>query len=417
MGGVLRQTKWPLDYRPDLSATHGSPHQLHRPVADQEMEFVVQAHQPEHQSPRSAGASRVLLLLLLIPAGWSAVRTVSPENLPRLQFSATRPALVFETLIFDRSSIEAELRPVISEEFYFRNEGNEPVRILELVPSCGCLKPTAVPSEIPPGETGRITIPVRTANEPAGNREYLVTVRYEDPNPREVTLTWKVQLPQKKILVEPRVLMVIGDVSSEDNYEITVSDFRSTHKQTPLRLSQLESAPGFISAEAAGQSVSESGTQTNLRVSFTADIPPGQHRGMISAFTTDPEYPVLQIPVIVGRPLKEESEEIRVSPQVARLVVQRSSPEQSQPTEVTVTTPLGWSPVKVNSWPAQIDAQLAPPRDSTSSIPADQESELQIRMRLTEEPPVGVEQGVISIDFQTASGPRLISFPVFIVRI
>ncbi len=375
----------------------------------------MQALQSENQSPGMAG--RILFLLLLLPAGWSAVRSTSPGDLPELRFSVSRPALVFETLIFDRSSIEAESRPLISEEFYFRNEGAEPVRIVELIPSCGCLKPVVSSSEIAAGESGRITIPVRTANEPAGKREYLVTVRYEDPHPREVTLTWKILLPQKKILVEPRVLMVIGEVASDDHYEITVSDFRPTHKESPLQLLRTESAPHFISAKVAGQSVTDSGTRTTLQVSFSDDLPPGQHRGMISAFTTDPEYSVLQIPVIVGRPQAAESEQIRVSPEMARLVFLRASPEESQSTQVTVTTPSGWSPIQVTSWPEQIDAQLVPSANPGGSDSDQQSGKVQLRVQLTEEPSSGVEQGVISIDFETTDGPRLISFPVFIVRL
>jgi len=357
---------------------------------------------------------RLLLPGLLVPAVWSAIFGNTETTLPPLIVPENQPGLVFETYYY-HSPLEAPSQPVVSKEFYFRNEGSESVQITDLVPSCGCLKPTASAPEIAPGEIGRITIPVRTANEPSGTREYLVTVRYLDPSPREATLTWKVVLPEKKLLIEPRVLMVIGDVAGADSHEVFVSDFRSSHQENPLQIYRVESAPDFINAEAAGQTSTATMSRTGLKVGFSAEMPAGQPRGMITLFTNDPEYPALQIPVIAGRPLKAEDSVVDVSPELPRIVVRDDQPDQSQGTDVVVTAPADWTLTTVDVWPKQLHTEVSQLPESDAAT-ANQRT-MSIRVDSLERPDAGVEQGIIRVLWSTPEGNRSVSFPISIVRI
>jgi hypothetical protein len=366
---------------------------------------------------------RGLFLLLLLPSLGSALTTLIPDAAPPLQVVTERPALVFETYLADSSQYEAESRPVITEEFHFRNQGQNPVEIIELKPSCGCLTPRASANIIAPGETGRITLPVRTANEPAGIREYLVNVRYQDPKPREVTLTCRMLLPEKKLLIEPRVVMVMGQPAPDARYEVSISDFREGRAQQPLQISRVEAAPFFVKASIAGQSSGEELSQTRLSIQFTADQPPGQHRGLVSVFTSDPDYPVIQIPVVVGRrgtaaadsnsPQPVEAPRARSAPEMGRVVVNRNDISQSAGSDLQVTAPAGWTLGTIDCWPAQLHAShTTPAADTPDNPPNSAEQQFRITMGLRDLPTTGVQQGVLTVNFTTPDGPRILTVPL-----
>jgi len=363
------------------------------------------------QPSASTRVSRALILLLLLPCLGSAFSQWTSETGPPLTVTGDRPALVFESYLADRSHITAESKPVISEEFYFRNKGTNVVRITELKPSCGCLSPSISSREIPPGETGRITLPIRTANEPAGLREYLLTVRYEDPQPREVTLTWKLRLPEKKLLIEPRVLMVIGDSPAASDYAVTISDFRPGRGQKPLRIRELQAAPDFIQAMLAGQSTGEELSQTRVTVRFAEGLPPGQHRGLITLKTDDPDYPALQVPVIVGRPLKSEQPVVRAVPELGRVVIQRNQPELSAGTDIRVTVPASWTLERSDCWPPQ----LSPSTTRNKTAPNAPESEYSAMISVRELPDEGIVQGLLLLRFREGEESRLVTVPLSLV--
>lgn len=359
----------------------------------------------------SSLVSRILLALLMVPSIGSALSLRTRNTEPALNVTGDRPALVFESYLADSSHVTAESKPVISEEFYFRNQGQSVVRITELKPSCGCLSPTISSREIPPGKAGRITLPIRTANEPAGLREYLLTVQYEDPKPREVTLTWKLRLPEKKLLIEPRVLMVIGESSPATDYAVTISDFRQGKAQKPLQILDITAAPEFIQAKLASQSAGDELSQTRLDVRFTADIPPGQHRGLITVMTDDVDYPAIQIPVVTGRPEKTEQKSVLVTPEMGRVVVQRTQVLSSAGTDIRVKVPAAWTLERTATWPPQIVA-------TTTKMPpaaAQNPTEFVTEIGLSELPADGIFQGLLILHFRDGDQARLVSVPLSLV--
>ncbi len=380
------------------------------------------------QQPHSVATlqRRLLLFLVLAPCAGSAVFRLKSDSAPALQVVTDRPALVFETYLADSSQYEAESRPVITEEFHFRNQGRNPAEILELKPSCGCLAPQASARIIEPGATGRITLPVRTANEPAGFREYMVNVHYNDPQPREVTLTCRMLLPEKKLLIEPRVVMVMGQQAADAAYTVNISDFRVGRAEQPIQVSRIEATPFFVQASLAGQSTGTELSQTRLSIRFTSDQPPGQHRGLVSVFTSDPDYPVIQIPVVTGsrtaaadpgdnnRP--PEAPRARSAPEMGRVVVNRNALSQSAGSDLQITAPADWTPGNIDCWPAQLRAAVTPPPTDSKTepeIPGQQKYRLSIE--LSDLPPAGLQQGVITLHFSTPEGPRILTVPLSFV--
>lgn len=357
---------------------------------------------------RAGGLFRTCCLVL--PLAVSAVFSFRPSSAPPLTITVDRPALVFETYLADQSRLEAESKPVISEEFFFRNQGQQVVRITGLEPSCGCLAPQLSATEIAPGGTGRITLPIRTANEPAGLRDYQVNIHYEDPKPRSVSINWRVRLPEKKLLIEPRVLMVLGDHTEGVEYPVQISDFRPGKVAAPLRITGLTAAPAEIEARITGQSAGGDVSETKIGVKFSTELPPGKHRGLITIQTDDTDYPALQIPVIVGRPEADLEDRVTASPQMGRLVIRRNRPEESAGTDVLIRTPEDWSISKLETWPEGLIAAAGEVVKLENGL---QQTSVSISVR--DLPPAGVLQALLTVRCSTSGGPRLITVPLSVV--
>lgn len=354
--------------------------------------------------------SRCRGLFLAVPLAVSTLHVLRPPVAPPLNITADRPALVFESYLADQSRVVAESRPVISEDFHFRNQGREAVRITGLEPSCGCLSPQLSATLIEPGRTGRLTLPIRTVNEPAGLREYQVNIHYEDPRPRTVSVTWRVQLPEKKLLIEPRVLMILGNLAENEVLPIRISDFRPGKTMTPLRITETTASPALIQASVGGQTTSDQASETTVNVRFSSSLPPGKHRGLVTVRTEDPDYPALQIPVIVGRPEPGLEGLLKASPEMGRVVIRQNRLEESAGTSITVTMPDDWSIDRVETFPPQLQV-------AASTLEPGAEGLLQatLSVGVLELPPAGTQQGLITLHLSSPNGPRLLTVPMSIV--
>lgn len=353
---------------------------------------------------------KVRLLLLAVPLLASTAYSLHSPALQPLNITSERPALVFESYLADQSRIVAESRPVISEEFHFRNQGASTVKITGVEPSCGCLRPQLSSTQIEPGQRGRITLPVRTVNEPAGLREYMVNIHYEDPRPRTVSLTWRVQLPEKKLLIEPRVLMILGNLAEDESLPVRISDFRAGKTDTPLRITEVSAAPALIQAAVGGQTVSADASETVVNVRFSSKLPPGKHRGVVTVRTEDPDYPALQIPVIVGKADPELKDCLKVSPEMGRVVIRGNKPEESAGTSIVLSMPAEWTIDRVETFPVELQA-------TAESLEPDSEDSQKttLAISVTAMPPAGIQQGLVTLHFNSPAGPQMLTVPMSLV--
>jgi len=350
------------------------------------------------------------LVLIAVPVLASTTYSLRSASSPPLPIISDRPALVFESYLADQSRIMAESRPVISEEFHFRNQGPRTVKITNVEPSCGCLRPQLSSTQIEPGQRGRITLPVRTVNEPAGFREYMVNIHYEDPVPRTVSLTWRVQLPEKKLLIEPRVLMLLGNLAEDEPLPVRISDFRAGKTDTPLRITDVSAAPGLIQAAVGGQTLSADASETVVNVRFSSKLPPGKHRGLVTVLTEDPDYPALQIPVFVGRADPELEGRVKVSPEMGRVVIRGNKLEESAGTSIAVSMPAEWTIDRLETFPAELQATAGLPETDHEGS---QKTTLSISVSAL--PPTGVQQGLVTLHLNSPAGPRMLTVPMSIV--
>jgi hypothetical protein len=205
-----------------------------------------------------------------------------------------RPALAFDQYLVD-------LGPVAPSEevfahFSFTNRGHEPVTVLKLVPSCGCLQPQMEKWTYQHGQTGHFVVRVQTANENPGPKEYRITVKYSDPVPRDVDVVFRVVLPDNQVLVRPRALAIYQFSDEPTVREIEVIDRRRGH----LNITSVECSRDIASVELEEGDVDEAGNwRGRLKVTVPGNLPAGRTDAVVRIFTDDPAYRTLRVPLIV----------------------------------------------------------------------------------------------------------------------
>ncbi len=207
-----------------------------------------------------------------------------------------RPALTFNQYLVNFGDRPVEPQRFVFARFGFENRSNRTATITELKPSCGCLDPRLEKRVYHPGETNEFFLRVQTANEEPGPKEYFVKLLYEDPQPREVTLTLKVVLPEQKVVVRPKALIVYQLGTEPTTQEIIVTDYRTR----PLHVTGIESSSELVTAEfgAIDRDV-EGNRRLHVSVTVAAHVPPGRHRALVTILTDDPVYGKLQVPLLI----------------------------------------------------------------------------------------------------------------------
>lgn len=277
-----------------------------------------------------------LLTLPLAPFAWSVVVRAAAADVES-SVSRELPALAFHQYLVDLGPLGPQA-PAASAHFRFVNKGGEPVRITALEPSCGCLKPRLSRKLFQPGTNGGFDLTVQTAGEPAGPKEYSVRVHYTDPDPRSVTLFFRCELPDRKVVVEPRGLMFYQLNGRPASQTITVTDHRDrplcvtgVESTSPLAVATLLSTDSATDSPAAttaellalnrrdpitqlashtvdgDDEATDAAPRYRVRVDVAGAIPPsssvdGRHRALIQITTDDPDFRVLQVPILIQGP-------------------------------------------------------------------------------------------------------------------
>ena len=349
-------------------------------------------------------------MLVLVPCLSAAVFGSHNSNGPACLVISHRPALVFSEYLADYGPAPVAQQPLLTPIFYLRNNSTEIVRITNLQASCGCLAPSVSTTEVEPGAVEKLTLPIRLNNEPSGSREYTVTVHYTDPKPREVTLTVKAVLPEKSLIVEPRVLMVMGAVKAGQEHIVTISDFRPDSMAKPIHVTSVTGSSSLFTAQLAGQFVREGASRTALSVNFQENPPQGRHRGLINVATDDDLFPVIQIPVMVGDNQRESSDSVRVSPETGRVVIDTANVANSNGMLIAFDIPGRWKVTHCDMFPAGIVAKY----DSVpGSVPERQT--VNVTLSVNELPTQRAEQAVFTLNATDNDVPEMVTVPISLV--
>lgn len=222
-----------------------------------------------------------------------AVRWIGTEPTP-VQAGPDRPALAFRQYLVDLGKVPPS--PRVGAKFRFRNRGKTPVHITDLKPSCGCLAPRLAKRDFAPGETGEIILPLMTPNEPAGPREYTITVLYEDPEPRETRLTFRVVLPEKQITVRPRSMAFYQFGTRSSTRDIYVTDY----PKLGLKVTKAECNSKYVSVKVRKADFDSYGHPRHpVTITVAGIVAPGRHRAVVTIHTDHPRYRRLQVPLII----------------------------------------------------------------------------------------------------------------------
>ncbi len=351
------------------------------------------------------------VVMLAVPCVVSALFTMGETAAPALTLQKDRPALVFQSYMVHEGPDPVAPQPLLTPYFTFRNKGTETVTIRELTPACsGCVSPEVSAKEIPPGGEGRVTFSIRTRNQAAGPHDYLVTVKYEDPKPREVLLTYKVVLPEKLIEVEPRVLMVMGRISSADRDIVTIADHRADRAESPMKVLSVAGSSSLFTAQSAGHSTVDGVSRDAVEVTYADSIPVGQHRGVITVLTDDELYPAIQVPVIMGDRKRPADEAVSAIPEAGRVVVASGDPSKSTGTTITFNLPAKWSVTHMETFPSQLLAAI-----TKNEAVAPDRAQVTVQLSLTELPAKGIEQAIVTLHAKDGDEAEMFTVPVTLI--
>ncbi len=349
-------------------------------------------------------------LLAIVPCLSAAVFGSHNSNGPACLVTSSRPALVFSEHLRDYGPAPVAQQPLLTPDFYLRNNSAKKVKITNLKASCGCLAPSISSTEVEPGAVEKLLLNIRLNNEPAGPREYTVTVNYADPIPREVTLTVKAVLPEKSLIVEPRVLMVMGTVKAGQEHIVTISDFRSESLEKPIKVTSITGSSSLFTAELAGQFVREGASRTALSVHFRENPPLGRHRGLINVATNDEQFPVIQIPVMVGDIKREPSDSIRVEPTVGRVIIDTADAANSSGMVIAFDIPSRWKVTHCDMFPAGIVAK----HETTAGTTPERQT-VNVTLSVSELPTQRTEQAVLTLNATDNDAPEMVTVPISLV--
>ena len=243
------------------------------------------------------------LAVSLTPFLWSVVVHSGAAPTPMSISVPPRPALAFRQYAVDLGPIQptGESRAT----FVFVNRGRSAVDITKIVPSCSCLQPRADIKHFEPGEEGRVVLRIQPANETSGRKELFADVYYNDPEPREVRLTYKLEIPERQMTVTPPALIVFHpEGSDETTATFTVTDGR---KRT-FEILDAQANSDLVTPVIGERQISATGewSQT-VQVTIPGMLPKGKNQVLLRIKTSDPDYPELRVPLMLQGPQPENA--------------------------------------------------------------------------------------------------------------
>ena len=226
---------------------------------------------------------------------------------------------------------------LIERTFQIRNEGDEPLNILEVKPACGCTV-AEYDRTIAPGATGSIKAAVKSAGFD-GPIAKGITVRTNDTASPRLELVIKANV-KPWISVRPgyaRYLVVEGA-------EATTSTQTLTSRQPGLEILSVESPYPFLTAVPKRSEEDSKETHPEWKIEFTLgeDAPVGPLAAHAVVRTNHPEQPLLRVPVsgyvrpvlAVSPPRADFGERALKEPAVTSLQVRNFSAESVALTQV-----------------------------------------------------------------------------------
>lgn len=241
---------------------------------------------------------RILLTLATLPFVTASYAHWTGSRIQESTAGEAKPALAFETYLVD-TGLAKETDRVVGARFRFKNLSEHTVTVKSLVPSCGCLNPRLEKKVYLPNEIGEFQLKMETAGESPGQKEYFVDFNYEDTKERTTRLTFKLELPIRRLVVKPKALVIYQFTPGRTTHPITVSDYRSGND---FKIISAECDTKYAKVVLGNMEINDGLREHKLEVIVEDIVPPGKHNGLITIKTNDVDFPELYVPLIIQGP-------------------------------------------------------------------------------------------------------------------
>lgn len=245
-------------------------------------------------------------LVALLPFTWALWQT---ERIPegRSFAAASAKELAFDQYFVDLREVPAQ--PRVPVYFSFENRGTAPITLTSLKGSCGCLQPRLLNSQQRPLESGAqlqpegryvVYVDISTATEEPGPHDYSVTLEYQDSqgNPQQEKLGFALVIPERKVLVEPNQVLLYQFAGQSESRELTVTDARG--QQLQIQSAELaRPIPGVEVTLKGAQQTPAGFWQSQIEVALTQPVSSQRQTTFLLLRTSDPDYPLIRVPVLV----------------------------------------------------------------------------------------------------------------------
>lgn len=235
----------------------------------------------------------------------------------------------------------------VTHEFVIRNEGDAPLQILEVRPTCGCTV-AEFDEVIPPGESGKVRASLDTTSIHGASAK-AITVLTNDPANPQLQLTLRVRVTEYLTFNPGFARFVQGRGHPAGR---VTNLFFSTNFPN-LEIQKVESPFPFLSvdvrpAEEAERREEVEGKQWIFDLTLDYDqAPVGPINGQIEVRTNHPKQPVGQLPVsgfirpllAVTPPAADFGEVDLSAPALARFLVHNFGAEPIQVTGIDYDLP------------------------------------------------------------------------------
>lgn len=206
--------------------------------------------------------------------------------------SIVRAELRFTATSQDRGEVRAGVP--LKETFAFVNVGTEPIQILEVRSTCGCLAPRIEKKLIAPGEKGEVLVEVNTLSQPAGHHNWATRLRYQvNGTAREVLLELIARLTTD-VTVQPASLVLFVD--QPFTHQVLLTDSRPQTFQISRVLTSTEHVVPRIQPVERGQ---DGRWSRQIQLDVKGDHPEGRFDQVVSIYTDDPAYPEIRLPITI----------------------------------------------------------------------------------------------------------------------
>jgi hypothetical protein len=178
--------------------------------------------------------------------------------------------------------------------FTFTNAGPHPAEVVEMRPSCGCLRPRPDKRTYQPGESGEIALEVHTLGEEAGPHRWTLQVAFLSNGTRDETTLALAGRLVHEVGVRPGKLTIFAD--SAVVHELLLTD----HRSQPLRVREVTSGVPWLTGRVAEERRDADGTHAvRIVLQVAASCPEGRSEQVASLWTNDATYRELRVPVTV----------------------------------------------------------------------------------------------------------------------